>query len=625
MTEIRQAPENSDKSGRNLTGIRLALPSRMSCHVAVEAAAAARTPPVLRLRAHPLKIALVGNPTVGKSVFFGRLTGRYATVSNYPGTTVTITSGRALVGAEVCDVIDTPGVNALEGILSEDERITRKLLSEGGAELVIQVADARNLRRALLLTSQLADLGVPMILVLNMLDEAHARGVSVDARRLSEHLGIPVIEAVAPEGRGIAELRNALPLAALPRAARAEGRDHFAWADVTAARYRQISAISLGRFQEWLGRAVREPLTGLPILAVVLYLTYLFVGVFGAQTLVGTLEDGMFNGLINPAARSLFGHVPIALVRDFFVGDYGLVTMGLTYAIAIVLPVVTTFFLVFGFLEDSGYIPRLAIFSDRLFRAMGLNGKAVLPMVLGLGCDTMATMTTRILGTPKERLIAITLLALGVPCSAQLATIMGILGGISVWALLLLFGVVLAQMVFVGFLAARALPGDRSDFILELPPLRLPRMKNLLTKTLLRVRWYLGEAVPLFLIGTALLFVLDRVGLLAALSRAARPIVTGALGLPANAAQVFVMGFLRRDYGAAGLFRMAQDGELSGAQAVVALTVMTLFVPCVANLLMIIKERGVKTGIAILAAVTVIAIGTGAAVNFGLAAFHIGF
>jgi ferrous iron transport protein B len=162
----------------------------------------------------------------------------------------------------------------------------------------------------------------------------------------------------------------------------------------------------------------------------------------------------------------------------------------MTYAIAIVLPVVATFFLVFGFLEDSGYIPRLAIFSDRLFRAMGLNGKAVLPMVLGLGCDTMATMTTRILGTPKERLIAILLLALGVPCSAQLATIMGILGGISFWALLTLFGVVLSQMVFVGFLAARALPGERSDFIMELPPIRMPQFRNLLTKTALRIRWY---------------------------------------------------------------------------------------------------------------------------------------
>ena len=256
---------------------------------------------------------------------------------------------------------------------------------------------------------------------------------------------------------------------------------------------------------------------------------------------------------------------------------------------------------------------------------MGLNGKAVLPMILGLGCDTMATMTTRILGTPKERLIAITLLALGVPCSAQLATIMGILGGISVWALLLLFGVVLSQMVLVGFLAARVLPGDRSDFILELPPIRLPRLENLATKTALRVRWYLGEAVPLFLAGTVLLFVLDRIGALGALSQAARPLVTGALGLPADAAEVFVMGFLRRDYGAAGLFKMAQNGSLTGVQSVVALTVMTLFVPCVANLLMIIRERGIRVGLAILAAVTVIALGTGTVLNFALIILHVTF
>jgi ferrous iron transport protein B len=577
------------------------------------------------LRAHPLRIALVGNPNVGKSVVFGRLTGRYATVSNYPGTTVTMTSGRALIGAEVCDVIDTPGVNALEGVLSEDERITRQMLLDDSAELVVQVADARNLRRALLLTSQTADFGLPMVLVLNMLDEARARGVEIDADALSAYVGIPVIEAVAPEGRGMAELREALPLATVPRAARASGMDHLVWADRTAARFRRVSAVSLGRFQEWLGRAVREPVTGIPILAVVLYLTYLFVGVFGAQTLVGLLEQGLFGTYINPAATALVSHVPIALVRDLLVGPYGLITMGMTYSIAIVLPVVTTFFLIFGFLEDSGYIPRLAIFSDRLFRAMGLNGKAVLPMVLGLGCDTMATMTTRILGTPKERLIAIVLLALGVPCSAQLATIMGILGGISVSALLTLFGVVLSQMVLVGFLAAKALPGERSDFILELPPIRLPRLGNLLTKTGLRVRWYLGEAVPLFLIGTALLFFLDRAGALQWISAAARPVVTDALGLPPRASEIFIMGFLRRDYGAAGLFTMAHDGMLSGVQAVVALTVMTLFVPCVANLMMIIKERGVRVGFAILAFVTVVAVGTGAALNLILRMFHVTF
>lgn len=597
----------------------------MSCQKTCGLSARSSPPPLIRLRARPLRIALVGNPNVGKSVLFARLTGRYATVSNYPGTTVGITSGRALVGAEVCDVIDTPGVNALEGCLSEDERVTQRLLTQGGADVVVQVADARNLRRALMLTSQLAQLDLPVVVVLNMADEARARGVSVARADLAEALGIPVVETVATDGTGLGEVREALTRLSRPRIDRLHGAQHAAWADAMAARYRRVRAVPLAPLQAWLAQAVRRPLTGIPILALVLYVMYLFVGVFGAQTLVGLLEEGLFEQVITPQVRALVSHIPVAVVRDFLVGEYGLFSMGLTYAIAIVLPVVATFFLVFGVLEDSGYIPRLAIFSDHLFRLMGLNGKAVLPMVLGLGCDTMATMTTRILSTPKERVIAITLLALGVPCSAQLATIMGILGGISAAALLTLFGVVLLQMLLVGFLAARVLPGDRSEFILELPPLRLPVMRNVVTKTLLRVRWYLGEAVPLFLAGTALLFVLDRTGALAAITRAARPLVTGALGLPAQTAEVFVMGFLRRDYGAAGLFSLAREGALSGTQSVVALTVMTLFVPCVANLLMIIKERGLRTGLAILAAVTVIAIGTGAALHFGLRMLHVTF
>jgi ferrous iron transport protein B len=246
-------------------------------------------------------------------------------------------------------------------------------------------------------------------------------------------------------------------------------------------------------------------------------------------------------------------------------------------------------------------------------------------MVLGLGCDTMATMTTRILGTPKERLIAVLLLALGIPCSAQLATILGILGGVSFAALMTLFTVVVVQMFLVGFLAARALPGERSEFIMELPPLRVPQIRNVIYKTLLRVRWYLGEAVPLFLVGTALLFGLSRLGLLDSITRAAEPLVVGLLGLPEKASAVFIMGFLRRDYGAAGLFLMARSGELDAVQAVVALTVMTLFVPCVANFLMMVKEQGWKPAVSILGVVTVIAIGTGTVLNTVLRGLHVTF
>ena len=461
--------------------------SIMPCHVAAERAAA---PPVLRLRAHPLKVVLVGNPNVGKSVIFGRLTGRYATVSNYPGTTVGLTSGRTMVGAEVCDLIDSPGVNTIEGVLSEDEHVTRRLLTNREVEVVVQVADSRNLRRALMLTAQLAAYGLPMVLVLNMADEARRHGVEVDAARLAAELGVPVVETVAVEGAGLGDLRGALPLASPPHVPFLPSGDYAMWANDAAERLRLRRPASVGRFQEFIGRAVRKPATGLPILAAVLYVVYLFVGVFGARTLVNLLEHGLFGRVINPAAVSLAGrYVPWSPLRDFLVGPYGVVTMGLTYSLAIVLPVVATFFLVFGWLEDSGYIPRLAVFSDRIFRVMGLNGKAVLPMVLGLGCDTMATMTTRILGTRKERLIAVLLLALGIPCSAQLATILGILGGISFAALLTLFVVVVVQMFLVGFLAAQVLPGERSDFIMELPPMRLPGWRNLLSKTSLRVRW----------------------------------------------------------------------------------------------------------------------------------------
>jgi ferrous iron transport protein B len=476
-----------------------------------------------------------------------------------------------------------------------------------------------------MLTAELGDLRKPMVLALNMADEARARGVVIDVAGLARRLDIPVVEMVAVEGSGVDDLRASLADAAIPIVPTSAG-DKAAWADEQARRFRTRTGRTLGPVQQWLNRAVRQPLTGLPILAAVLYLMYLIVGVFGARTLVALLEDGLFGRLINPALTALVQAVlPWPIARDFLVGDYGLFTMGVTYAIAIVLPVVATFFVVFGFLEDSGYVPRLAIFGDRLFRAMGLNGKAVLPMVLGLGCDTMATMTTRILGTPKERLIAIVLLALGVPCSAQLATILGILGGISFAALMTVFAVVLLQMIVVGFLAARVLPGDRTEFMLELPPLRVPRLRNVAHKTVLRVRWYLGEAVPLFLIGTALLFTLDRTGGLVWLTEAARPVVTGWLGLPARTAEVFVMGFLRRDYGAAGLFDMAHDGGLTALQAVVALTVMTLFMPCVANLLMIARERGARIAAAIFVFVTIVAVATGTVLNYVLTRAQMAF
>jgi ferrous iron transport protein B len=352
------------------------------------------------------------------------------------------------------------------------------------------------------------------------------------------------------------------------------------------------SAAAPRRLGASLGRYAVHPLWGLPILLAVLYGLYRFVGVFGAGTLVALVETDFFGGIVNPWVTGWAERLLPGAVADFLVGEYGLWTMGMTYALALVLPIVATFFLAFGILEDSGYLPRLTVLANRLFSALGLNGKAVLPMVLGLGCVTMATMTTRILESKRERVLVTLLLALAVPCSAQLGVVLGMLGAISLVATTIWAGVVLAVLLAVGWLAARVVPGERSALLVELPPLRLPRASNVLVKTAARLEWYLKEVVPLFLLGTAVLFALDAAGALPGLVAAAEPLVTGWLGLPPDAASAFLLGFLRRDFGATGLFVAGQEGMLTAAQAVVAMTTITLFVPCVASVLMIGRERG---------------------------------
>ena len=374
-----------------------------------------------------------------------------------------------------------------------------------------------------------------------------------------------------------------------------------------------------------LDRLTTHSVAGLGILAVVLYAAYLFVGVFGARTLVDLLENSLFGRVINPLlTRAADAWLPWSFLRDLLVGPYGFFTMAITYSLALVLPIVGTFFLAFGVLEDSGYLPRLAVMANRAFRVMGLNGKAVLPMVLGLGCDTMATLTTRILETPKERLIVIVLLALGVPCSAQLGVILALLGALSPLAVVIWVAVVAGVTVLVGRLAARVLPGRTSDFLLELPPLRLPRLENLLVKTLARIEWYLKEAVPLFVLGTLILFAADRMRLLGSLERITKPVVTGMLGLPSATAQAFVIGFLRRDFGVAGLYRLAAEGRLDPIQVIVAAVTITLFIPCVANFLMIVKERGWKTAAAVAGFIFPFAVAVGAVVNVVLRALPAG-
>jgi len=358
-------------------------------------------------------------------------------------------------------------------------------------------------------------------------------------------------------------------------------------------------------FGEFLSRLTMHPVAGTLILLLVLYLgLYKFVGQFGAGTLVHFLESTIFEQRINPFVTNIFERIigwPV--LRDLFVGEYGVLTLGLRYAVAIILPIVTVFFLVFSIIEDTGYLPRLAMLIDRLFKKIGLSGRAVIPMVLGLGCDTMATMVTRTLPTKRERFIATLLLALAVPCSAQLGVIMALLHdkqlALAIWA-----GVIIGVFLLVGYLGSRLLPGTRPIFYMEIPPLRFPKLSNVFVKTYTRVVWYLKEIVPIFIVASVLIWIGQVTGLFDACIRLLRYPV-GLLGLPGDAASVFLLGFFRRDYGAAGLYDLNKAGLLTGVQVVVACVALTLFLPCIAQLLMNIKERGLRSGL-LISAITLV-------------------
>ncbi len=349
-------------------------------------------------------------------------------------------------------------------------------------------------------------------------------------------------------------------------------------------------------FKEKLSRIMISPLTGVPILLLVLYYgIYKFVGEFGAGTVVDFIETGIFEKNINPWITQIFTSIiPWGLLRDLFVGEYGMITLGVRYAVALILPIVTTFFIAFAIIEDTGYLPRLALLIDRIFKKIGLTGRAVIPMVLGLGCDTMATMVTRTLPTKRERLIATILLALAVPCSAQLGVILSLLegnqAGLLVWA-----GVLTLVFLLIGFLSSKILPGEAPSFYMEIPPLRLPKLSNVFIKTYTRVQWYFTEIFPMFIFASVMIWLGQLSGLFKLLTRVLEYPIRW-IGLPDQAAVAFLFGFFRRDYGAAGLYDIKKAGLFTGNQLVVACVTLTLFLPCIAQFLMNVKERGWKTG-----------------------------
>ncbi|HMM20591.1 MAG TPA: ferrous iron transport protein B [Selenomonadales bacterium] len=577
------------------------------------------------------KIVLVGNPNVGKSVFFNALTGMYVDVSNFPGTTVDISHGRC--GGDV--VIDTPGIYGISSF-NDEERVARDVVLS--ADLVVNVVDAVHLERDLFLTLQIIDTGLPVIVALNMMDEAEAQGVKIDLDLLEHLLGVPVVPAVAVKGQGMKELRKRLPearpglvppklkteiqemircIGSSPEALLVlEGDEEVAATHGVAPGsgregiYQErrnrvndilghvVSESSEGaNFSTRLGRWMLRPVTGVPIFMAALYAMYYIIGVVVAQDIVGFTEETLMQGLYEPAVRDFVGRFvsPDSAVGTILTGEFGLATMTVTYLVGLLLPLVVGFYFILSLMEDSGYLPRVAALVDRLMNTIGLNGRAIIPMILGFGCVTMATITTRILGSSRERTIATAVLGLAIPCSAQLGVIAGMLAGLGTKYIAIYIGVLVLVLGLVGKVLNRVLPGESTDLLIDLPPIRLPRGENVLKKTVTKSYAFLREAAPLFMLGALLITVLDLTGLLEDIQIWLAPVTTGMLFLPKEAANVFIMGMIRRDFGAAGLTDMA----LSPEQTLISLVVITLFVPCIASVMIMLKERGTREGIAI--------------------------
>ncbi len=577
------------------------------------------------------KIVLSGNPNVGKSVFFGYLTGLYVDVSNYPGTTVEISRGRMDNG----EVLDTPGIYGVSSF-NDEECVARDIILE--ADVILNIVDAMHLERDLFLTQQMIDMGKAVVVALNFMDEVTKEGLKIDVDLLQDLLGVEVIPTTAVRGEGLEKIGEALSRARTGRRDPAlterlhhmlnvvgsqaeallvlEGDSYVSKRHGLAPggdrdllymeRRKQVNDIVHhvvhelsrgGNFRERLGRATINPLTGIPIMALMLYAMYKVIGVWVAGDIVGVTEEKIMQGIYEPWVRGLVSIVfsPQSPGGRILIGEFGLLTMTVTYLLGLLLPLVMGFYFFLSLLEDSGYLPRLATLVDRLMTSLGLNGRAVIPIILGFGCVQLGTITTRLLGTKREKSIATALLNFAIPCSAQIGVIAGMLAAVGGGLVFLYVAVIFSVLAVLGTILNRLLPGKSSSLLIDLPPMRLPRVDNVLRKTVTRSFFFMKEAYPWFFLGSLIVAVLQITGGLDLWQRMLAPLTEGWLKIPREAATAFVMGMVRRDFGAAGLTNLA----MSPVQVVVSLIVITLFVPCIASLMILFKERGSREALLI--------------------------
>jgi len=542
------------------------------------------------------KILMVGNPNVGKSVIFSRLTGVRTTVSNYPGTTINYTQGFLKLGEEKVEVVDVPGTYTLEPT-SKAEEIALQMLETG--DIVINVVNAINLERSLYLTLQLLERDIPVVVALNFWDDTKHRGIEIDLERLRELLGVPVIPTVAVTGEGIKNLVENISRATSPNSP-STSRDER-WAAIGNI-IEQVQRIE-HRHHTWLERlqdASVKPLTGGIIAVSILVFAFLLIRFIG-ESLINYVLDPLFNNLWAPIILGLSnimgggGFLHDIVVGKLaggemnFVESFGLLSSGLYVPFAMVLPYIVSFYLVLGLLEDVGYLPRLAVLMDTIMHWLGLHGYAIIPTLLGLGCNVPAVLATRILESKRERFIASTLVSIAVPCAALQAMIFGLVGQRGGQYVVIVYGTLFVAWVILGIILNHAVKGFSPELLIEIPPYRVPPWKILFQKMWMRIYGFLAEAIPIILGAIVVINIFYYLGVFDAVANFTAPVVTGLLGLPKEAVISLVVGFLRKDVALGMLAPLA----LSAKQLVVASVVLAMLFPCIATFVVLIRELGV--------------------------------
>ncbi len=542
------------------------------------------------------KIVLMGNPNVGKSVVFSRLTGAKVVVSNYPGTTVDFSKGKMRLDREVVEIIDAPGTYSLKAS-NKAEEVAAKMFEQ--ADLVINVTDATNLERNLFLILELLERNKPVVIALNVWDEAKHLGIDIDVKALEWLLGVPVIPTVALTGEGIKELVSRLNEARLPKKIKSTSEEER-WIRIGNI-IKKVQKVTHRHHTVWnrISGATIKPVTGIPLAICIIFISFWVVRFIG-ENLIGYVFDPLFE-FYRPLAMKISDGLGPGFLRDILIGilidgeiDYvqsmGILTTGIFVPIGMVLPYIVAFYLLLALLEDSGYLPRLATLSDNVFHILGMHGHGIVPVFLGLGCNVPGALSTRTMETKKQRFISATLMAIAVPCMAQIAMIFGILGPHGLVYIILVFVTLVIIYILDGLILNKYVKGESPEIFLEIPPYRRPSIMTILKKTWMRIKWFLTEAIPWLFLGVLIVNILYAVGFLEWLGDIFAPITEGWLGLPKEATTALLIGFLRKDLAVGMLLPLG----MTPIQLVIAATILTIYFPCVATFAVLVKELGIK-------------------------------